>query len=410
MAILPFIKYIVGEVSVEINIYVIYFMFLINTVCSYLFSYKKNYLYANQKNYIIGFFNIAFKILVNIIQISLLIIKRNYYIYLAINIILQIAENLLITIYVNKKYPILIEKNVKKLDKNTEKDIFKKVKALILHKIGTIVINGTDNIIISTFLGVVTVGYYSNYYTIISAVKVIFVQLITSITASVGNLICTENKTKCFEVFKRIRFLTFWLATFSSVSILVIMEPFIKIWVGEQFVLPVIVLVSLVFNYFQSVMRTSYSVFKDAAGIWYEDRFVPLIESITNIIFSIILLKIFGLAGVFMGTCVSGLVLWCYSYPKFVYKKIFERQYYSYIKESLGYVFLFTIISIFTYYISNLLVAPNNYLQVIINSIICILIPNGILIIIFRKTENFKYFVSIIKNLVNNFKINNEKI
>ena len=89
----------------------------------------------------------------------------------------------------NKDYPYLLDKNVKKLDKTIEKDIFSRVKALIFHKIGTVIVNGTDNILISMFFGVVTVGLYSNYFTVINAINVLFGQAITSLTASIGNLL-----------------------------------------------------------------------------------------------------------------------------------------------------------------------------------------------------------------------------
>ena len=91
-------------------------------------------------------------------------------------------------------------------------------------------------------------------------------------------------------------------------------------------------------------MRYSYSVFKEAAGIYYEDRFVPLIESVLNIIFSIILLKIFGLKGVFIGTLVSSLALWGFSYPKYVYKKLFNQNMKSYIFENIKYLIIFILL------------------------------------------------------------------
>ena len=157
----------------------------------------------------------------------------------------------------------------------------------------------------------------------------------------------------------------------------------------------------IVFNYFQKMQRNAYSTFKDSAGIWREDKFVPLIESGLNIIFSIIFLKIFGIAGVFMGTVVSGLVLWCYSYPKFVYKKLFNRSYREYAKETIGYIVLYIIIAMITYGISIMFVVNNDLLQLLINSLICIVVPNVIMLLIFRKTENFEYFKELINKGIN---------
>lgn len=398
LIIIPILPSIIDfeSVTVSINIYIVYLLFLIDIVCSYFFSYKRSILYANQKNYIINIIHIGYTIIMNLLQLLFLYITKNYYLYLIIKIIMRILENIILTIIADKMYPFLAEKNVKNLDKETEKDIFKKVKALLFHKIGTFVVLGTDNIIISKFLGIVTVGLYSNYYMIINAVQTIIGQAIQATTASIGNLLVTESKEKCFDVFKKIRFVNFWLACFSGTSVLVIMQNFIKIWIGEEYLLSSAVLVILVLNLFQKLMRSTYSAFKEAAGIYHEDRYVPLIESIINIIVSIVLLKYLGLIGVFIGTIVSGLALWCFSYPKYVYKKLFERNYTDYTKETVGYILLFVIIASFTYYISALINFSNIYLEFLMNVIISAVIPNITMLILFYKTDNFNYY----KNLV----------
>lgn len=405
LILLPFLNIIVGKVTIDVNIYIIYLMFLISTASSYTLSYRRNLIVANQKNYINNIVHIIYVIVLNISQLMLLYLTKNYYLYLGVKIVCQILENFVCYIIAARMYPMLKEKNVNPIDKEIKKDIFTKVKGLIFHKASYSIVCGTDNIIISIFFGVVTVGLYTNYNTIIGSVNNLFTQIISSTTASVGNLLVSKkNFDVRFNVFKKIRFINFWVVAFSGISILVIMDSFIRIWVGEKYILSLLVLVVLVINYYQKVMRNSFSTFKDAAGIWDEDKFVPLIESILNIIFSIILLKIFGLAGVFMGTIVSGLVIWCYSYPKFVYKKLFNRSYKDYAKETIGYLILFVLIAAFTFYISRLIVFNNIWLQFISNTIVSLIIPNLILFIIFRKTDNFKYLMELIHKLLSKFK------
>lgn len=401
LAVIPFLNMIVGKVTVDINIYIIYIMFLINTAISYTLSYRRNLIFANQKNYIINIVHIIYIIVLNVSQLLLLYLTKNYYLYLGIKIICQILENFACYVIAAKMYPFIKEKDVKPLDKELRADIFMKVKALIFHKVGYSIVCGTDNIIISSFLGVITVGLYTNYYMVIGSVNNLFSQIISSTSASVGNLIATKSDyNKKYNIFKKIRFINFWLAVFSGVCILVMMDPFIHLWVGAKYILPIVVLATLVFNYYQKMMRNTYNTFKDSAGIWYEDRYVPLVESILNIVFSIILLKIFGLAGVFMGTIISGLSLWCYSYPKFVYKKLFNRSYKDYAKETIGYILLFVLIAAFTFYISRLIVFNNIWLQFISNTVVSLIIPNLILFIIFRKTDNFKYLMELIHKLL----------
>lgn len=404
LLVLPFLKSIVGEITIDINIYLVYILYLLSTVSSYIISYKRSLIYANQQNYIINIVHMGYLLIINTSKLVALYLTKNYYIYLIVMIIGQILENIIISIIANNVFPYLLDKDVKPLGKETEQDIFSRVRALILHKIGNVIVNGTDNIIISYFFGVATVGLYSCYTLVISPVNNIFGQFINSTSPSVGNLIATESKEKCYQVFKKMRFLNFWLACFSGICLLVIIQPFIIAWIGKKYLLSMLVVSTIVFNYFQKMMRNTYIAFKDSAGIWREDKFVPLIELLLNIVFSIICSKKFGLAGVFMGTFISGLVLWCYSYPEYVYKKLFNRRYVDYAKETLGYILLFIIVACITYLISLLCIVKSALLQVIINSIICLIVPNLLLFVIFRKTDEFKYFVELICKIFNKYR------
>ncbi len=400
ISIIPILPFFINinSVTVNINIYLVYILFLVDTIFSYFLSYKRSILYANQKNYIINLIHILYTVFMNLFQLLILIFIKDYYLYLLVKIFMRIVENIAITIVANRIYPYLKEKNINKLDKKIEYDILKKVKALFCHKVGTFIVLGSDNIIISKFLGINIVGLYSNYYLIINSVQNIFGQIIQSTTASIGNMLVTDKKEKQYTIFKRIRFLNFWISTFTSISILVITESFITIWIGKKYILPTSVLIVLVINYYFNSSRATYNSFKDAAGIYYEDRYIPLVESFINILVSIFLVKKIGLPGVFIGTIISGLVLWCYSYPIYVYKKLFNKKYFDYIKETLEYLLLFLLLGTFTYILSNIINFNNIYFNLIYDVLIAFLIPNLIMILLFYKNDNFKFYLRILKS------------
>lgn len=398
--IIPFLRGIVGEVSIQENIIFIYILFLLDTIASYLLTYKRSILYANQKTYIINIVHIGYLILMNVIQIIFLLLTYNYIIYLVIKIIFRILENIIITIITNKKYPYIIDKRVQPLETSIKTDIFTKVKGLILHKIATVAVLGTDNIIISTFLGVNMVGMYSNYNLIIQAILNLFLQIFSSITASVGNLLVEGNIKKSYTIYKNMLFLNSWIFAFASTGILCIIEPFIEIWIGEEFILPFTVLVILVINFYIQGLRRTSNTFKEAAGIFYEDRYVPVMEAIINIVASIILVNIIGLAGVFVGTIISTCILFLYSYPKFVYKPLFERNYLQYIKDYIPYIMV-AIISVFTtFLLTSRIRIDNTILQIIINLIIVIIVPNLIHLIAFYHTGELKYYKNLILDFI----------
>lgn len=391
---IPFLKYIIKDVTIDINITFVYLLFVITTISSYLFSYKRSIIIANQKNYIISIIEIIYIVILNTIQIFILWFTKNYYLYLIIKILCILIENIIINIKASKMYPYLLDKNIKNLDPRIKTSIVSRVKALVIHKTSGAVTNGTDNILISAFLGITTTGLYTSYNYIISSVKKLFGNIIQATTSSIGNLLVEKNYDKNYETFKKIRFLNLWIAISTSTCLLLITQPFVKLWLGKKYLLDISVLIVLVINYFQTMMRSTYASFKDAAGIWVEDKYIPLLQLSINLVSSIVLLKIFGLKGVFIGTIISSLVLWFYSYPVLVYKKLFNKSIKQYIKDFMVHVLIFIIVlgTSFTMYL---------YKQnIIIAIIISLTIPNVILYIIYRKNKEFIYYKNLIQKTI----------
>lgn len=401
--ILPFLPFFISETTLDIDIYLIYFLFILDVICSYVLSYKRCLLYADQSSYIISNVHVLYVIFLNFFRLIVLFFTKSYYLYLMVKVLMTLIENFLLSLIVDKKYSFVKEKNACKLSKQTKKNIFEKIKALFLYKIASFIVSSTDNLVISKYLGLVTVGLYSNYYLIINALNTLITQGITALTSNVGILLVEKNSDKNFHVFKKLRFLNFWLACFSSVCLFVIMDSFIAIWVGSEYILSKIVLLVLVINYFQSIMRSCYITFKEAAGIYEEDRFVPILQAITNVFASIILVQIIGLSGVFLGTIISELYWWLYSYPKLIYIRLFQRKISCYLKETLGYFFVFFLTLLITFYCSMYFVFDSVIIQFLANVFISVFLSNAIMLIIFWKNDNFKYFLNYFKNTLYQF-------
>ena len=393
---LPFITFIVKVPDIDINIYVVYLLFLLGSVSSYILAYKKNIIFASQKNYILNIIHILYIITLNISEIIIIILTKNYYLYLILKVLFNLLENIVISIKSNKEYPILKENNVKELDKKTKEDIISRIKAIFIHKLSAVVTKGTDNILISIFLGIKTVGLYTSYNYVINFVESFFKSILSSTTASVGNLLVEEDYNKRYIIFRRINFLNYWIAIVTGSLLLFLLQPFITIWIGKKYLLSIFVLVVLIILFFITMMRSTYNIFKDAAGIWREDKYIPIVQLTINLISSIIILKLIGLAGVFIGTILSTSVLWFYSYPKYVYKKILNKSYKVYSEEIIKHLLLFIIIEVIIYSIINLITINNIYLLLIIRFILVSIISNILLLIIYSKTEEYKYYKNII--------------
>lgn len=403
LLIIPFLPYIMKDVTISENIVVIYVLFLMDTFASYLIAYKQSTLYANQENYIINSIHIIYIIIMNTLQLLFLYLTHNYYLYLVVKIACRIMENCAISYIANHKYPEIFEGESLPLDKATSRGIFKRTKGLIYHKIGTFIVDGSDNIIISAFLGVTTVGLYSNYNMILTAVNNLINQAFTAVTASVGNLLVENDVGKKYKVFKNIYFINFWFGAVISICFLSAIQPFVSIWIGPKFLLSTTVIVVLAINLYIKIMTRTMNTFKEAAGIFYEDRYVPILQSIINIIASIVLLHYFGLAGVFMGTVISNLLLHLYSYPKYVYKNIFAKTTKKYFLDFFKYSILTIVIGLVSYNIITNILFKSYIIQILFNLAISLLLINVVIITIFYRKEEFQFCTELLKGMITKY-------
>lgn len=374
----PFLKYIVTNNTTDYPLALIYIWFLADTVVSYLFTYKRSILIADQKNYVVTLCNILYQFLVKIGQVSILIITKNFICYLVIMVFARLIENILINSIANYKYPYLKEKQVQHLPSPILKDIKEKVSGAFCHKIGTFVVLGTDNILISRFLGLAVVGIYSNYFLVINAIQNICSQVLTAATASVGHMLTEKNCEKNFRIFNELQILNGGMVNCASAGIYCVATPFIAAVFGEKFTVSEFCIFVLALNFYVRGMRTVYSIFKDTAGILYEDRFIPIIESLVNIVVSIIFIHFFGLAGVFIGTITSSILLYVYTYPKFVYKKVLHHSIPEYYKNLLWLISIAMISMILSKTLCQMITYENLILQIFSNCIIVLIVSNAL--------------------------------
>ena len=265
---------------------------------------------------------------------------------------------------------------------------------------------GTDNILISRLVGIVEVGYYSNYNAVLGPLASILKQVITAVQASVGDLLVERDYEKNYCIYRRLEFVNFWIYTTVSISVFYEIQYFIKIWLGDRYLFSDGVVFCLVLNFWQTGMRNAPAIFKSASGIFYEDRFVPIIESIVNIVVSVILTFKFGIIGIFIGTFISSLCLFLYSYPFLVYKKVFNRQpkeyfmSFAFFLSEWGLVFLLT--GAVAGFYEKIVSIDNRIIDFIIRGGLVFAIANIILFVFHGRSEEFKFYINFIKCKIRN--------
>ena len=403
ISITPFLKLFISENSNINNLEIIYILFVLNSALSYFFSYKRNLIIADQNRYIATIYRYAFYLILNICQIIYLVLVKDYIGFLVLQIINTILENIFVSIKANKMYPYLQNNDKIPLDNESKSQIIKNTKAMMMHKIGGTIVNSTDNIILSKFVSIVSVGVYSNYYLIISALNTIYNQIFSSLTASVGNLYITESREKTYNIFKNIYFLNFVVYSISAVCLLTLINKFITIWLGDEYIFSFSIILILVVNFYITGMRKSVLTFKEAVGLFYNDRWKSVIEGIINLIASIILVKICGIFGVFFGTFISSISTCVWIEPYILYKDGFDKSVSLYFKKYFQYIFFTVLLGIICCLIDFKICIGNLFINLLVTAIVNLSICLIFILCIYCKSEELKFFrdkiFSILKGL-----------
>lgn len=398
--VIPFIKYIVTDIpNIKENIYFIYILFLFNTSVSYFFTYKKSIITAHQKQSIINKIDTIFYIIRSIVEIIFLILTHNFIIYLVIQITGTIVENIIIARKANKMYPYLKEKNVKKLQDEERKSIFANVKSLVVYQFGSVIMNGTDNILVSTLINVSTVGLCSNYNMIINSVKSVIQTMFNGVTASIGNLNAVGNAEQKERIFYELTFIDYIIYSFCAIAFILLLNPFIEIWLGEEYLLGLSISIALSVSFFIDGMRQPSFAYRTTLGLFNKSKLTPYIGAITNIILSILLCKSFGVVGIFIATSVAQLVSYSWIDPYLIHKYEFKTSSKKYFKKYIIYSIVFIIEMIISILLSRL-IDVNLIINFLYMCIIAILVPNIISLLIFRNSEEFSGLKNHLMNII----------
>lgn len=333
LLLIPFLPFVVKDYRLPLSLVSVYLWFLADSVLSYFLSYRRSILVADQRNYVVFIADTVYVLTTKLLQGFLIIRTRNYYLLLAAGVFMHVLENTVLYIYTGKQYPYLRNTDAGELRRELLEDVTRKVKGAVFHKIGGFVVNSTDSILISGYLGLVYSGIYSNYFIIIRAIQNLCSRTISAATASIGHMLTEGNQKNSREVFGELQLINLTLTCISVTGVYAVCSDVVAYLFGSEFTVNRFTMFWISLNLAVQSMREVYKAYKEAAGILYEDRFIPLIESAVNIIASILFLQKFGLAGIFMGTVACELVLYLYTYPVFIYKGLLGGSYRSYLKE-----------------------------------------------------------------------------
>ncbi len=400
LIVLPFLpNFIKGSYPSDINLYILYLIYLFNTVITYyLFAYKSALLNAMQRNDIINNVNSITVIIQYILQIIILYCTKNYYIYMIINILMNITNNLITAYITKKKYPQYICKG--EISKEDKKSIKKRVCGLMIQKICATTRNSLDSIFLSMFLGLNIVAIYNNYYTIMFAVTGVLTIITSSITSSIGNSIAVESVEKNYSDMKKFDFVYMWISGWSTVCLLCMFQPFMELWMGNENMLSFSSVILMCIYFYVLKLGDIRSAYYGAAGLWYEGRYRAVVETILNILLNYLLGKLFGVNGIILATIISILLINFGYATTIIFKHYFKNiSIFNYFRAHLLYGVVTLISCVATYSLCKI-INISLVMQLFIRAAICIIVPNCIYYICYINNKEFKQAREFIKNRI----------
>lgn len=406
----PFITFLIKDKpDIPENLHVIYLIILLGVVSGYFFADKQCIINAHQKNYVISKVKMIVILIINIIEIALLFLTKQYLIYLIVQTCQNLMINLVVAYKAKKLYPYFFGgEKPKPIEKHEKQAIVKNTTALIFNRAGSLIINTTDNIIISAFVGIGAVGIYSNYFMVKNMVNTFTTVFTQSLTSSIGNLNAEEEKSdkvRLNEVFSHVFFINYFLHAFCAVCLFCLLDPFIAIWIGESYCMGVWVALIVAVNYYLLGVQKTAEQFKSACGLFWQDRFRVLIEAGINLVLSIIFVLIlpadWKVFGVLLGTLLSNLCVTFWLEPLIVHKYALNKKVPRFYLKNLFYLLIAGAIGAGIFFLNRLLFGVSgNILEFALRVLITVVCAFGLLCLVFIKNKYFRKTMDIARNLI----------
>ena len=400
LAITPFLRNLIsGDIPADMNLYILYFINLGYTVLSYwLFAYKSSLLNAHQRTDIISKVSLCIHLVEYALKLVTLIVFRNYYVYLIIQLLSQVAINLFTAVQVSKMYPNYLPEG--HLPREKVMDIVHRVRDLFTAKFSNVIFTSADTLVISAVMGLAALAIYQNYYFVITSLSTFLNIIIHACIAGVGNSLVTESEEKNYKDLIRFTILFGWVMSVSSTLLLSMYQPFMQIWMGKDNLLAFNYVICFVIYYYTMGMNRIINMFKDAAGIWKKDRWRPLTAALVNLGLNLATVKWLGLYGVLLSSVISIVVVqipWLFHN---LFQEVFPRKYlWKYVRLFFGLAvlaFLSCFASVFACSYIHLGVWP----ALIVNACLSFLISNLLFFAVYGRNQLFQESIVKIKRVL----------
>lgn len=375
------------------HLWLIFSLFLLNTSCSYLFfSYYQLLANADRKNYIMFAPQTWGNIILVALQICAVYFLHSFLLAVAISVFSTITINYLIRRKIIRLYPLLEKYKNAPIETKLKKEIVHYIKSTMLYKFSSTVMTSSTGVLISYFIGLVSLGLYSNYILIVDTIRSLILSVINPMTSVIGELTTNAKTEEKQWAYDRLNFLMTWICYFCTISLFCLLTPFVTLWLGSNLALPSST-IFLITAYFYIEFIIAFSTkFRDSCGLNNIGKFRPLATAILNVVLCIILVHPLGLNGIILSLFISRLVTLTWFEPWVIHKYILNKNVGPfYIRLLINASFTFTVLIGMKSLVD--LIWNDNWLSFILIMFCCLIIPNALFWLVYGRTAEFKYYI-----------------
>lgn len=342
---MPFLPRLISDYdTLDANVYASFLLTLVSVCLTYLFAAKTTLMEAHKDNYLTTAIACASRLVTYVLQGASLMLVGTFGAYLACQVAGTGISWACTEVVARRRHARVLAMRAS-MDGDARSEVFRNARAMFMHKAGTVLVASVDSLVISGFVGVVSLGRYTNFTSIASVASTVVALFFTPLTSVVGHL-CAEGDTYASKRwFERFHCLNFVLGTLCFLSYHAVAPALVELVFGADQQVGGVVVAVITLNQFTQCMRRTPLLFRDASGTFYNDRWKPIVEGVANLALSLVLVNVLPeevrVAGVIVATILTTLTICDTVEPHVVFMHAFHASPRAFYVRNYAYILLF---------------------------------------------------------------------
>ena len=198
------------------------------------------------------------------------------------------------------------------------------------------------------------------------------------------------------RVLGRLTYLFYVMAFVLSLGMFACVEPVVQLWLGEDFLLPGVVVFVSCLNLFLDFCKGPVWQTLSVAGLFKDNKNISIAGAVTNLVVSVVLGAKLGMTGIFIGTTATILIQLVLK-TRLLYGKAFHRSAGKFAARWGYYLLSFLTAQMGILWFTSAVRLENAFVQILVNGIAAVVLSIPFCVLVFLKTEDFRFALNLVR-------------